>query len=277
MKESKVLSRIAIIAVCLLVGGLILGSIGWGIGYSDYKAGRAKDTMSFDESISETIQKLDIKLNVGKLNIRTGDSVRIVAENFRKDTLSWSVENGTLRIKEDGFEFKWNLNWFGFHGFNYAPVLTVYLPEDHLLDSADIKVGVGSSDIDRLQTKDLKLEAGVGEINGNNIMADRSRLDCGVGQIRLRNVHFNGLNVDGGVGAINLEGIMTGELDIEGGLGEIRMDIKGEKADYWIDVSRGLGDVVVDGVHSGKHNYNNNAKNRIHASNGIGSIVINFI
>ena len=97
-----------------------------------------------------------------------------------------------------------------------------------------------------MNTKEIELELGTGEVYIENmIVADEISIDGGIGRTELK------------VGATSL-------------------DLTGEKEDYTIKASKGLGNITLDGQTIESNKDYGNGKNYLDIDGGVGEIKIDF-
>lgn len=236
---------------------------------SDSTGARAEINKSFDN-----VKSLNIEHEVGTLNIKQGNGNEVVVEaaNVNDNIKIEKNLSGELKIKNN-FRF-WNI-FNGGIGSN--SVITIYVPQDFIVDKVKLEAGAGNINIEDIQTQELDLEAGVGDIFGKRIKADQVKMDGGVGDIYFEDVNFNDIDIDSGVGDIEVQGFLYGKNKIDCGVGDITLDLAQTVDDYNLKVNKGLGSIYVDGKKYSDINWNNiTAENTLKISGGIGDIEINF-
>jgi hypothetical protein len=259
-----------IFSTTLIIIGFVLLFVGIGLG-ATFKDLKYYKTESFELDFSdEKITSLDIDFSVGKLIIKRGDSFKVVADEISENSAQCSVEGETLVIKSKKKYF------FGFEFIGSSVEecrLTVYIPYDAEIESLELDFGVGSLEVSDLELERLTVKSGVGECWFKNVSSEKTQISTGVGAQSFEDCSFNDLSLDTGIGEVNISGDITGRSDISGGIGEIDIEIYGNYEDYGFDVSKGIGDVKING---GKYRgvSDSSVKHKIYITNGIGEIKI---
>lgn len=218
------------------------------------------------ENFTETyknIKIIDIDLSATKLNIKQGDEFKLEAKNITK-SFKTSFLNGTLKIKERG-------NWFS---NNNTSTVTLYLPKFDFINELNIDFGAGFCNIDNISVNELYISNGAGKVVINNSSFNKTNIDGGVGELIVSSSVLNDLDLDSGIGNIDIEAEITGKSKIDSGIGKIKLLLLGNKEDYQISASKGIGSISIDGNKDASSYGNGN--NKINIDGGIGEIVINF-
>lgn len=219
------------------------------------------------ENFTETyknIKKIDIDLSATKLNIKQGDEFKLEAANITK-SFKTSFLNGTLKIKERG-------NWFSNN--NNTSTVTLYLPKFDFINELNIDYGAGFCNIDNISVNELYISNGAGKVDITNSSFNKTNIDGGVGELIVSSSVLNDLDLDSGIGNIDIEAEITGKSKIDSGIGKIKLLLLGNKEDYQINASKGIGSISIDGNKDASSYGNGN--NKINIDGGIGEIVINF-
>ena len=87
---------IIIIGVGMIVTAVVMGVSNYNFSEFCYSIG-SYETESFTKDFDESISSANIEFNIGELIIKEGDSLKIVAEDVKKDSLECYVKNDTLR------------------------------------------------------------------------------------------------------------------------------------------------------------------------------------
>lgn len=215
--------------------------------------------------INEEITALNIDLSITKLIIQEGTSFKVETNN---DSLINYQKNNTLYIKEESG------NWFQKYK-NLELVIT--LPNDFLFTNVSINTGAGSVFLESLKTNYLDLEMGAGKVTINNLeVSDECFLNGGAGSMEILDGIINNLDLDVGVGKFSLTSLLTGNNKIDAGVGELNLNILNQKADYKIEVSKGIGSILIDSVSISDGEIVGNGSNTIYVDGGVGKIDIKF-
>ena len=213
------------------------------------------------------ISTLKLDLSFTNLEIKTGDNFKVETNNSK---ITFTNNNGSVKIKEE------NHNWLTNN--NRVSNLIIYLPEDMIsLDETKIETGAGNINIERLNTQSLYLELGAGDVKIENLtVTEEAKIDGGVGRTELKSCKINSLKANLGMGEFVFNGILTGKSEIDSGVGAINIDLIDNKKNYKIDVSKGLGNVTLDGQKLEIDKVYGTGENYLDIDGGIGEIKINF-
>lgn len=212
------------------------------------------------------ISTLKLDLSFTNLEIKTGDNFKVETNNSK---ITFTNNNGSVKIKEE------NHNWLTNNRVSY---LIIYLPEDMIsLDETKIETGAGNINIERLNTQSLYLELGAGDVKIENLtVTEEAKIDGGVGRTELKFCKINNLKANLGMGEFVFNGILTGKSEIDSGVEAINIDLIDNKKNYKIDVSKGLGNVTLDGQKLEMDRVYGTGENYLDIDGGIGEIKINF-
>lgn len=270
----KIVKYIAIAFAALLAVGIIAGCIGLfgvlgAIVFGD-KSGSTVITGELDGvyTAMTDIKVLEIDIAAANLTIKQGDSFS-VESNLKN--LKITEGNGKLALKEKS-KFKISL------GKNDLPeaILTVYIPQGTVLDEADITTGAGKVRIESLSAENLELELGAGDVTASKLTVTRvADIQGGAGRVTLTECSIHNLDMEMGVGQLNMHSVLSGRSELDLGVGESNITLIGSKSDYSLDISKGIGELMIEGkkvndagIYGGE--------NRVTINGGIGRIDIGF-
>lgn len=213
------------------------------------------------------ISTLKLELACTNLKIKKGDSFKVETNNPQ---ITFEEENGSVKIKEK------KRNWL--NNDNRTSNLIIYIPEDMIeIDETKIETGAGKINIEKLNTQSLYLELGAGDVHIENVIATgETKIDGGVGKTELKSCEINSLKANLGMGEFVFSGKLTGKSEIDSGVGAINIDLTDNKKNYTIDVSKGIGNVTLDGQKLEMDRVYGTGKNYLDIDGGIGEIKIEF-
>ena len=213
------------------------------------------------------VTTLKIDLAYTNLDIKTGDDFKVETNNSK---MTFEENNGSVKIKEE------NRNWL--NNNNMSSNLIIYIPEDMIaIDETKIQTGAGKINIEKLNTQSLYLELGAGDVYIENVIATgETKIDGGVGKTELKSCEINNLKANLGMGEFTFSGKLTGKSEIDSGIGAINIDLIDNKNNYKIDVSKGLGNVTLDGQKLETDRVYGIGENYLDIDGGIGEIKIDF-
>ena len=213
------------------------------------------------------IAALKVELAFTNLEIRTGDSFKVETNNSK---ITFTNNNGNIKIKEE------NHNWL--NNNKYTSDLIIYIPEDMIdLDETKIETGAGKINIEKLNTQSLYLELGAGDVYIENLsVAKETKIDGGVGKTEIKSCKMHNLKANLGMGEFVFNGKLTGKNEIDSGVGAINIYLIDNKENYTIEVSKGLGNVTLDGQKLEMDRVYGTGENYLDIDGGIGEIEIDF-
>lgn len=213
------------------------------------------------------ISALKVELAFTNLEIRTGDSFKVETNNSK---ITFINNNGSVKIKEE------NRNWL--NNNKYTSDLIIYIPEDMIdLDETKIETGAGKINIEKLNTQSLYLELGAGDVYIENLsVAKETKIDGGVGKTEIKSCKMHNLKANLGMGEFVFNGKLTGKNEIDSGVGAINIYLIDNKENYTIEVSKGLGNVTLDGQKLEMDRVYVTGENYLDIDGGIGEIEIDF-
>ncbi len=263
----KVIKYLAIVIAVILLVGIIVGVLG-ATALKD-KHAPAGESAVYDDiktfAVAGDITVLDVEINAADFKIKYGDSFA-VESNLKRLTVD--DKGGVLTIKDGG----------KMPGATYSDaVLTVYIPADTVFEKLSLETGACRFTADSLAANVVKLRFGAGEVSINELTAAFSAdIEGGAGQLTVSGGALNEADVEMGAGQLNLTAVLTGECDFDLGVGESNITVLGRRADYELEIEKGLGGITVDGVSVTNVDDDRNCLNSIDLSGGVGAINLNF-
>ena len=213
----------------------------------------------------ENINTLDIDIPFSSLKIKNSEELKIETNNTN---INCTQNNETIRIDEKEH------NWFQ---RNNVGELIIYIPNDLEFDRVKINTGAGKIDIEKITTKKLSLEIGAGETKIEELnVTDEAKIDGGAGKVTILSGKINNLDLDMGVGSSEVNSELKGDSDIDAGIGELKINVNAPKEDYNIKVSKGIGNITIDGKTVSDDTTYGDGENDIRIDGGIGNIKIDF-
>ena len=213
------------------------------------------------------ISTLKIDLSCTNLDVKIGDNFKVETNNSK---ITFTNDNGSVKIKEE------NRNWLN---NNKESNLIIYIPRDMIaIDETKIETGAGKINIEKLNTQSLYLELGAGDVYIKNLTVTKeAKIDGGLGRTELKSCEINNLKANLGMGDFVFNGKLTGKNEIDSGVGAIDIDLMDNKGNYKINVSKGLGNVTLDGQKLEMDRVYGTGENYLDVDGGIGEIKIEFI
>lgn len=272
MKQAQKIIKYVAIAFGLylavnIIGGVIFGFtllLGIDLG-ADAIFNNNQELVKYGETFLD-VEKLDIEINFADFDIKIGDTLSV--EGQIHDDFKIKVENKTLKIED--VNRKWIFN------SNSAAKLILYVPEDFKFDKAEIEIGAGTTNIEKLNAIDLDLNLGAGTAKIQNCSADKSDIECGAGKVAIENSSLKNLKLEAGVGELYYNGEILGNSTVECGIGKLTLDLQGGEELYSIEAEHGIGEIRLNGEKIEKNQTKGSGENRIKVEGGIGEIQINM-
>ena len=260
----------AIFLIITIISGILTGGYALlnGIGLiNSNKDIIIEDLKTISSNVTE-VSTLKIDLAYTNLYIKTGEKFEVQTNNAK---ITFENNNGSVKIKEE------NGDWL--NSKNIESNLIVYIPENMLeIDEINIDAGAGKINIEKLNTKGLELELGAGEVYIENLAVSvKTKIDGGVGKTELKQCELNNLKAELGMGEFKFSGKLTGNSEIDSGIGATNIDLIGEKENYTINASKGLGNITLDGQKIEADRNYGTGENYLYIDGGIGEIKIDFI
>lgn len=245
--------------------GMILGRI--------FSPDRSTDTVLSEVDLREDIdmngiRRLELKASTVRVKVVSTDEGRIRVES-NSDRVKVGKSGEILTIEESDFNLFENIAWGD-------DELVVYLPKSmHEFDFVSIETGAGKMDIERLETKELRISMGAGKVEIQEVIArNRADIDGGAGMLTIRNGELRNLDFDMGVGKVEIEAALLGSSEIDAGLGRLDLRLLGDADSYRIKVERGLGSVKLDGNEVESDRSYGEGENLIEIDGGVGAIEV---
>lgn len=254
---------IKILGICLAV--FIIANIASAILFTfslitDISMGHIKSE-NYTE-VYKNVKNIDIDLSATKLYIKQGDEFKLEANNI-SNSFKANFDNGTLKIKETG-------RWFS--NKQNKSVVTLYLPQ--FISELNIHYVAGTCDIDNISVDEFSISNGAGKVNITKSSFNKTNIEGGIGELIISSSFLNDIDLDSGIGNIDIEAVVTGNSKIDSGIGKVKLSLLGDKDDYQIISSKGIGRISIDG--DLEITSYGNGKNKIEVGSGIGDISINF-
>lgn len=268
----KVIKYIAAVFAVYLIITIISAILNGGyallntFGLIHKKENMATEDLKVISSEIKEVSTLQIDLAFTNLYIKIGNDFKVETNNSK---ITFANDNGNVKIKEE------NLNWLN---DNNESNLIIYIPEDMIaIDETEIETGAGKINIEKLNTQSLYLELGAGDVHIENVVATvETKVDGGVGKTELKSCEINNLKANLGMGEFVFSGKLTGKSEIDSGVGAIRIKLMDDKKNYTINVSKGLGNAILDGQKLETDRVYGTGENYLDIDGGVGEIKIDF-
>ncbi len=225
-------------------------------GSADYKL--SIDAHYF-EFAKKDVKNLSMDFGAAEVVLIEGDKYSIETRGLPEEAINCYLnKEGTLVISNTR---RFNLNfWSHNRRSRIVPRVLVTLPKNAAVEKFRIAIGAG-----KLTTRTLSFKCNSGNI------------DVGAGNMILDGIFGGRLDMRCGMGNFEFNGSVTGVVNLDCGMGSVRLNLKGNPANYSYDAKVSLGDFCFnDEKKSGVCKIYNNQKKENHFSVncGMGSVTI---
>ena len=260
----KVIKYLAIALALFLIAGIlegILGAVSLLVGWNDRDV--TTDEMKRYEITTE-IERLEIEIGAADFKIEPAAAFS-VESNLKNLTVK--EQNGTLIIQQKTTR--------GITAEDAA--LTLYIPEGKTFQRVKMATGAGRLTVEQLSADTLMLEFGAGEVTIDELNASLAAdIAGGAGRITIAGGTLCNLDLEMGVGELNLTSALMGDCELELGVGQSNIKVLGDRADYRLDLEKGLGSLTVDGVNISNTETHSGGNHSLSIHGGIGAIHVDF-
>jgi len=243
---------------------------GVSIGLNRYNSTETNQEMTFFEESYKNVNNLDIKLDVSKLTIKNGNEFKVEVTN-PTNKFYCDMDGDTLKIRDE----RKNVRWFNFSN-DVIPEIIVYIPKNIKLEDIDISTGVSETYIEELIANEVDVEIGVGKFVIDNIVTERAKISGGAGEANINKSNIDVLKLDAGIGKFVINSKVSEEAKIEAGVGQLIVNLEGNRNDYKVKTSTGLGSLLVDGKKASDEQIIGDGNAYIKVEAGVGEVRINF-
>lgn len=220
------------------------------------------------------IKNLNIDLSMCKLVLKTEPSINKIKVETTNDINKINCKQNfeTLNIEDDAIR---NMDFF--KSENIVPEVILYIPENYEFLNVEISAKINDTNIEGIIAKKAEIETGSGRFVIDNIETEKLDVDGAAGEIIIKNSKTKNLDLDAGVGNIIVNTEVLGFADVDAGVGRLELNLKGNKSNYKIKPSVGIGGVTIDNKIAKNNEIIGNGNQKISISSGIGEVVVNFI
>lgn len=158
-----------------------------------------------------------------------------------------------------------------------ASSITVYVPEDYVFEKMKIQSGVGSINSESITAKNIELNLGTGKTEFTNLVVTESaKIRCGLGTVKIEGGKIFNLDFESGVGTTEIKAELCGKNSLTLGIGATSINIIGNKSEYTLEATKGMGKITVDNTEVEKNSTIGDGENYIKIKGGIGITEIRF-
>ncbi len=249
------MKKLISIIITLILSLTMLGCVGENVVLSESKT----------YTVTSQITSINLELKAGEFNVKYGESF-LVESNLKH--LKVREDNGVLTVQDNASSTS---------NFNGAK-LTLYIPTNFQLYSVDIDIGAGELTVESLISNEIDLDFGAGNVTFNSLYNySNIEIEGGAGNVSILSGTLNNLQLEMGTGELNLKASLLGNTELEFGVGNSSVTVVGNKNDYTLDITKGVGSIKVDGNSVSNNGYVGSGQNKIEITGGVGSITVDFI
>lgn len=212
---------------------------------------------------AEKITAIEIDVAVADLRVVMGDAMKVTTNNRYIE--SW-VDGDRLHVVEKDHNL---FNWDGNHD------LTVYLPREKKFNRVELNSGAGKVEIEELAAQQVVLDVGAGRLRVNKLIStDKTEINSGAGELEILGGQLANLDLDMGAGRTAVTSSLQGNSKISAGVGRLEVNLLGNKEDYAIEISKGIGAVRINGANIEDGERYGDGKNSLEIDGGMGAIEV---
>ena len=212
--------------------------------------------------VESPINKIEISLKATSIEIKEGSEF-LVSTNNKK--IEVTEKDNCLTIKENGQKYSKNAK------------LIIYLSTGNSLTNLSLDGGAGQVSLNDITTDHLKLQLGAGNSEINNLtVKNSSSIEGGAGNLSIYRSRIKNLDLDLGVGNVTIEAELLGQNKIEAGIGNLNVNLLGEKDNYQIKATKGIGKITINDTSVKDDTTFGNGDNYLNLNGGIGNITVSF-
>ncbi len=196
----------------------------------------------------------ELKVNIFNANIEfkksSDEIIRVEASSIYEGFEVYQRDN--ILVIDQAHHFQW------FRDYERSQI-TVYLPDEYLIEKIKLSVNAGNAKIENLIGKDIKLNVGAGNLSLDGMECENLDIDVGMGSANLDEVRFDK------------------NLNASVGMGNIDVEVFGHQSEYNYKMKAGLGvvkigDEKVNGI--GKASHSGTTSKMIDAKSGMGTVKV---
>lgn len=224
MKKNYTLILTIVTVAAIIIGSIIhLGSCAKN-GHFSYdvtldKNSEGEGESRFGESYNQTFNNIELNICLIEVEVEEGNRFEVQYEGKEKYKPVVKTDGDTLRISNNDR----NISISVAVGKNLTSKLKVTVPKGTTFDKANVMANMAKFDIEKLDAKELNLEANAAEINIGDTSGEK-------------------LVVGAHKGDVNLSGDYT-DIEIESAIGNINIDLAQDVTKYQVSAHTDMGSV----------------------------------
>ncbi len=264
---------------CIILGsayhlcGWLFGDL-FGISFVSGKSEESGRTNSGQgrNSYAETHEAFDslmIDASVMEITIETGSEYFVSYDCVSYLTPEIRTEGNVLIIEQPSVH---KLS----SGSNHCE-LTITIPSDVTLRSADIQADVGDISLTNISSEEITLLADVGNIEADSCTFTYADAEADVGAVEFDNCTLESCEISADVGAIAIEDCYFTDLELSGDLGDITVRTPLDLSNYNMELSVEMGSLKVNGnTYKKSYDQNGTSGKHLQIENALGNIDVEY-
>lgn len=228
--------------------------------FGDNAANTVGELQSY--TVTDNIKHIEIEGDAVDFKIVTGKAFSV---ETNLDGIVFFENNGTLTVKAKDYSENDNVT------------VCINIPSGTVFNEVSVELGAGDIYIEELSCQHLELEVGACDTVINSLyVSGEADINGGAGDITINDGEISNLELKIGVGNLELKSELKGESNMEFGVGNANITLLGEKSDYSFEISKGIGELLVDGVAINEDSDYGSGKSKVEIDSGIGDTKILF-
>lgn len=250
-----------------IIGGLsFVGMLVWG---DEVKWNGISSEWTSVDYTAEKITRLDINVKATTVKVQEvseGESVRVETNN---EYITTWVDGSKLNVVEKSH---------GVFGWGGTGDLVIYVRKGVKFDEVELVIGAGKLDIEKLTTKNLKLDLGAGKTEIRElVVTERAEIEGGAGMVKINDGELRNLDLGIGAGKAEVRAKVTGNAKVSSGVGKTDLTLVGRESDYKFTIDKGIGSVTLDGMSLSDGQTVGDGATRIDVKSGVGAVEIKIV
>lgn len=210
----------------------------------------------------DVLDNLEIDVYSAKVYIKEGEKFQVTTDSNYVSTRQ-SVDTFIIQEEE--------------HFIKDSSSVTIYVPKDFKFKDVEINIGAGEFEVDVLNANKLYFSLGAGTTTIYDMNIEKAIINTGTGELEIKNGVASELDLSTGIGDTYTTLDILKRANLDAGVGNLKLTILDNKEKYLIDVSKGIGNITVDGTYITEDSVIANGDIELTVTGGIGNIDIDFL
>ncbi len=270
------------------IGGLVRGSVTNGVNVAQVEEGIGFVTLPQEPSVEfiegkefmggfwteqnsnlDPFLSIDANISLGNITVTEGSDFTLYIQypGNLSHILEWEVKDGVLKIRDsDALPHvevsSWEDFWDLFGGRSEAARVDITVPAGTLLETLELKTGLGDVFLSGLEVNKIESKTGLGDVECFELQARKKlTLKSGMGDVNL-----------------GLEELWDGvAIELKTGMGNVEASLDCPERGCRYEVKTGMGNILINGQSRGtKAVRDGSAPYKLEIDNGMGDIKLYF-